>query len=83
MRVLIKAEAEMKSNSDMTLVRIDRGQLCDVEFYVTPDALIEIPLHDLVDREELLAEYDRQHVGPPGGARKIMAEARAVIKGGA
>ena len=44
--------------------------------------LIELPPHDLVDREELLAEYDRQHVGPPGGARKIMEEAKAVIKGG-
>lgn len=25
-----------------------------------------------------LAEYDRQHQGPPGGARKIMVEAPAV-----
>ena len=81
MRVLIKAEAEMSSNSDVALVRVDRGrQLCDVEFYVTPDAMIELPPHDLVDREELLAEYDRQHVGPPGGARKIMEQATAVIK---
>ena len=45
MRVLLKAEAETKSNSDMILVRIDRGQLCDVELYVTQDALIEIPPH--------------------------------------
>ena len=84
MKVLIKAEAKMSSNSDVALVRVDRGrQLCDVEFYVTPDAMIELPPHDLVDREELLAEYDRQHAGPPGGARRIMVEARAVIKGGA
>ena len=83
MKVLIKAEVtEMKSTSDVVLVRIDRGrQLFEVEFYVTPDVLIELPPHDLVDREELLAEYDRQHVGPPGGARKIMVEAKAVIKG--
>lgn len=81
MRVLIKAEAEMSSNSDVALVRVDRGrQLCDVEFYVTPDAMIELPPHDLVDREELLAEYDRKHVGPPGGARKIMEQTTAVIK---
>lgn len=79
--LLIKAEAEMSSNSDVALVRVDRGrQLCEVEFYVTPDAMIEFPPHDLVDREELLAEYDRQHVGPPGGARKIMEQATAVIK---
>ena len=60
---------------------VDRGrQLCDVEFYVTPDAMIELPPHDLVDREALLAEYDRQHVGPPGGARRIMEQAKAVIE---
>ncbi len=42
--------------------------------------LVALPPHDLVDREELLAEYDRQHVGPPGGARKIMEQATAIIK---
>lgn len=33
---------------------------------------------DLVSRQYLLDEYDRQHVGPPGGARKIIEEAPAV-----
>ena len=82
MKVLIKAEVtEMKSTSDEVLVRIDRGrQLCEVEFYVTPDVLIELPQHDLVDRTELLAEYDRQHKGPAGGARRIMEQATAIIK---
>ena len=44
--------------------------------------LIEVPTPhgSLVDREELIAEYDRQHVGPPGGARKIMEQATAIIK---
>lgn len=44
--------------------------------------LIEVPTPhgELVDRSELIAEYDRQHVGPPGGARKIMEQATAVIK---
>lgn len=32
---------------------------------------------DYISREYLLAEYDRQHKGPPGGARKIIAEAPA------
>lgn len=45
--------------------------------------LIEIPPHgDLVDRNELLAEYDRQHKGPAGGARWIMEQAKAVIAEG-
>lgn len=33
---------------------------------------------DLISREALLAEYDRVHVGEPGGARKLIAEAPAV-----
>ncbi len=45
--------------------------------------LVEIPTPhgDLVDRNELLAEYDRQHKGPAGGARKIIEQATAVIEG--
>lgn len=44
--------------------------------------LIELPPHgDLVDRNELLAEYDRQHEGEAGKARKIMEQAKAVIEG--
>lgn len=33
---------------------------------------------DLISREYVLTEYDRQHQGPPGGARKIMEEAPAI-----
>ena len=29
---------------------------------------------EYIEREAVLAEYDRQHKGPPGGARKIIAE---------
>lgn len=32
-------------------------------------------ISDSVSRSYLLAEYDRQHQGPPGGARKIIEEA--------
>lgn len=32
---------------------------------------------EYIERSYLLAEYDRQHQGPPGGARKIIAEAPA------
>ena len=32
---------------------------------------------DYVSRDYLLGEYDRQHQDPPGGARKIIAEAPA------
>jgi hypothetical protein len=35
-------------------------------------------MNDLISRSALLAEYDRVHVGPPGGARKLIAEAPAV-----
>ena len=35
-------------------------------------------MDDLISRAYVLAEYDRQHKGPPGGARKIIEEAPAV-----
>lgn len=35
-------------------------------------------MDDLISRKALLAEYDRVHIGPPGGARKLMEEAPAV-----
>ena len=35
-------------------------------------------MHDLISRKALLAEYDRVHIGPPGGARKLMEDAPAV-----
>ena len=33
---------------------------------------------DLIDRKALIAEYDRVHIGPPGGARKLMEDAPSV-----
>ena len=35
-------------------------------------------MSDLVSRSELLARYDRIHVGAPGAARKLIEEAPAV-----
>ena len=32
----------------------------------------------LIEKEALLAEYDKAHVGPPGGARKLIEEAPSV-----
>jgi hypothetical protein len=45
--------------------------------------LVEVkePHGDLSDRNKLLAEYDRQHEGEAGKARKIMEQAKAVIEG--
>lgn len=34
--------------------------------------------NDLISRSALIAEYDRVHVGTPGGARKLMENATAV-----
>ena len=33
---------------------------------------------ELISRSALIAEYDRVHVGAPGGARKLMQDAPAV-----
>lgn len=35
-------------------------------------------MNDLISRAHVLAEYDQQHKGLPGGARKIMEDAPAV-----
>lgn len=35
-------------------------------------------MSDLISRKALIAEYDRVHVGPPGGARKLMEDAPSV-----
>lgn len=35
-------------------------------------------MDDLISRKALLAEYDRVHIGPPGGARKLMEDAPSV-----
>ena len=35
-------------------------------------------MSDLISRQALLAEYDRVHVGPPGGARKLIEDAPEV-----
>ena len=37
-----------------------------------------MPNKELIYREDLIAEYDRVHVGEPGGARKLMVDASAV-----
>ena len=37
-----------------------------------------MPNKELIYREDLIAEYDRAHKGPAGGARRLMVEAPAV-----
>ena len=37
-------------------------------------------MNDLISRKALLAEYDRVHVGPPGGARKLIEDAPAAVR---
>jgi uncharacterized protein (DUF983 family) len=35
-------------------------------------------MRELIDRAALIAEYDRVHVGSPGGARKLMEDAPTI-----
>lgn len=35
-------------------------------------------MDELISRKALIAEYDRAHVGPPGGARALIQNAPAV-----
>ena len=36
-------------------------------------------MDDLISRTWLLAEYDKRHKGPPGGARKLIEEAPSAL----
>lgn len=36
-------------------------------------------MNDLISRKALIAEYDRVHIGPPGGARNLMEDAPAAV----
>lgn len=40
-------------------------------------------MDDLISRKAMIAEYDRVHIGPPGGARKLMEDAPGVDAVGA
>lgn len=35
--------------------------------------------NDMISRSKLLAAYDKAHVGPPGGARKLIEEAPSIL----
>lgn len=35
-------------------------------------------MRELIDRAALIAEYDRVHIGEPGGARKLIEEAPTI-----
>ena len=35
-------------------------------------------MSDLIDRDALLAAYDRVHIGPPGGARRLILDAPTI-----
>ena len=39
--------------------------------------MIELKTTEYIEREALIAEYDRVHKGPAGGARKLMVDAPA------
>ena len=61
------------------LVKIDTATAEEKIFYVPKELIIDT--EDIVSRKGLLEEYDRQHVGPPGGARKIIEKAPSAIEG--
>ena len=71
---------------DYVLYCTANKKYADLERYDHPMGwncpLVEIPTphSDLVDRDAMIAEYDRQHKGPAGGARRIMEQAKTVIE---
>ena len=73
-------ECACESSENVSVLVDDHGKPFDFRPEWCP--LIEVPPHsDLVDRNYLIAEYDRQHKGPAGGARRIMEDAPPIIEG--
>lgn len=83
MSILIRG-MEMPKNCDTCFVRVIRCKLyLHGRKHRHPDCpLVPVPEPhgELVDRAELLAEYDRRHKGPAGGARAIMEKATTIVE---
>ena len=64
------------------VISMDRELWTPLNYRHDDCPLVEMPAShgELVDRNDLLSEYDRQHKGPAGGARAIMLDAPAVIE---
>ena len=69
----------------MTNIKTMMEEMAQEELERDGAACVEVMKHrkknadgDLISRKALIAEYDRVHVGAPGGARKLMADAPAV-----
>lgn len=76
MSVLIRG-MEMPKNCDDCFLA-DCYWACNSKSKHCP--LVEIPPHGrLIDADFLLAEYDKIHVGKPGGARLLIANAPTII----
>ena len=82
MSILIKGMEMPQGNSTINVLiyadgTVYTGHVNDSQYSAVS---VPTPHGDLVDRNELLAEYDRQHEGEAGKARKIMEQAKAVIE---
>ena len=77
MSILIKGMEMPQGNSTINVLiyadgTVYTGHVNDSQYSAVS---VPTPHGDLVDRNELLAEYDRQHEGEAGKARKIMEQA--------
>ena len=83
MSVLIKG-MDMPKNCRKCRIECDEWHhIANTEEGRSPTCpLVEVPTPhgDLIDRDKLIEEYDSVHVGEPGKARKLMAEAESVIE---
>ena len=82
MSVIVKGMEMPQGNSTINVLiyadgTVYTGHVNDSQYSAVS---VPTPHGDLVDRNELLAEYDRQHEGEAGKARKIMEQAKAVIE---
>ena len=73
-------ECACQSYDNVSVLVDDHGQPFDFRPEWCPLVEVPTPHGDLVDRNYLISEYDRQHKGPAGGARRIMEDAPTIIE---
>jgi hypothetical protein len=72
---------ELPTSGNETIIRIhpDGSILDQYGHHLDMKAIQVYDYDDLIERGALISAYDAEHVGPPGRARELMLEAKAVI----
>ena len=82
MSILIKGMEMPQGNSTINVLIYADGTVYTGHVNDSRCSAVSVPTPhgDLVDRKYLISEYDRQHKGPAGGARRIIEDTPTIIE---